>query len=63
MAKKFISYHETSNHKLRLQNFVIRLRILYRIEELIKIVCENKLVIMYFNNNMSLTKFKYISNS
>ena len=61
MATKFIACYEVSNHRIRLWNFVIRLRIVDRIERLLKLFYDNKSIVLYSNNNRSSTKSKHIN--
>ena len=60
MEAEFIACFEASNHGMWLRNFVTRLCILGGIERLLKIYCDNKLAVMYSNNNKSFSKSKYI---
>ena len=60
MVAEFIACFEASNHGICLQNFITRLRIVDTIERPLKIFCDNKLAILYSNNNRSSTKSKHI---
>ena len=60
MKAEFIACFEASNHGTWLRNFVTRLRILGGIEIPLKIYCDNKSTVMYFNNNKSSLKSKHI---
>lgn len=60
MTIKFIICYEASNHRIWLQNFVRELHIVNSIERLLKLFCDNKLVVLYSNNNKSLTKSKHV---
>ena len=60
MAAEFVACYEASNHGLWLQNFVTRLRILSGIERPLKLYCDNKLAVLYSNNNRSSSRSRYI---
>ena len=60
MAAEFVACYEASNHELWLRNFVIRLRILSGIERQLKLYCNNKLAVLYSNNNRSSYRSRYI---
>ena len=51
MVAKFVACYETFNQGIWLCNFVTRLRILEGVEIPLKIFCDNKLAILYSNNN------------
>lgn len=61
MAIEFIACYEASSHGILLQNFVIELRIMDNIKRPFKLFCDNKLTIMYSNNNKSSIKLKHIN--
>jgi hypothetical protein len=60
MAAEFITYFETSNHRIWLRNFVIGLRIVNTIKLSLKLYCDNSLTVLYSNNNRSSSKSKHI---
>ena len=60
MAAEFVACYEASNHGIWLRNFVTGLRIVEGIERPLKLYCDNKSAVMYFNNNRSSTKSKHI---
>ena len=60
MEAEFIESYEASNHGICLRNFVTRLRIVDGIERPLKLFCDNKSAMLYFNNNRSLVKSKHI---
>ena len=60
MAAEFVSCYEASNLGIWLQNFVTGLHILDGIERLLKLFYDNKSAVLYFNNNRSSTKSKFI---
>ena len=60
MTTEFVACYEASNQGIWLRNFVIGLRILEGVKRPIKIFCDNKSAILYFNNNRSSTKSKHI---
>ena len=60
METKFVACYEASNHGIWLRNFVTGLRIMDGIERPLKLFCDNKSVVLYSNNNKSLTKSKFI---
>ena len=60
MALEFVGCYDASNHEIWLQNFVTGLRILDGIERPLKLFCDNKLAVLYFNNNRSSTKSIFI---
>ena len=60
MAAEFVACYEASNHRMWLQNFITKLRIVDGIERLLKLFCDNKSVVLYSNNNRSSTKSKFI---
>ena len=61
VATKFVACYEASNHGIWLQNFVTGLRIMDGIERPLKLFCDNKSTVLYFNNNRSSTKSKFIN--
>ena len=60
MATEFVACYEASNHGIWLRNFVTGLRILDGIERPLELFCDNKSTVLYFNNNRSSTKSKFI---
>ena len=58
MTVEFIACYEASNHGIWLRNFVTGLRIMDGIERQLKLFCDNKLVVLYSNNNRSSTKYQ-----
>lgn len=60
MAVEFVACYEASNHGIWLRNFVFGLRILEGVERPLKLYCDNKLAVLYSNNNRSSTKSKHI---
>ncbi|KAH9656751.1 hypothetical protein KPL70_022797 [Citrus sinensis] len=60
MAAEFVACYEASNQGIWLRNFVTGLRILEGVEKPLKIFCDNKSSVLYFNNNRSSTKSKHI---
>jgi len=60
MVAEFVACYEASNHGIWLKNFVTGLQIVERIERPLKLYCDNKLVVLYSNNNRSSTKSKHI---
>jgi len=60
MAIEFVACHEASNHVIWLKNLVTGLQIVEEIERPLKLYCDNKLVVLYSNNNRSSTKSKHI---
>ena len=60
MAVEFIACYEASNHGMWLRNFATRLRIVDNIDRPLKLLYDNKSVVLYSNNNKSLTKSKHI---
>jgi len=60
MAEKFVACYEASNHGIWLRNFVTGLQIVEGIERPLKLYCDNKSIVLYSNNNRSLTKSKHI---
>ena len=60
MAVEFVACYEASNHGIWFRNFVTGLRILDGIERPLKLFCDNKLAVLYSNNNRSSTKSKFI---
>ena len=60
MAIEFISCYEASNHGIWLQNFVTGLHMVNGVDRPFKLFCDNKLAVLYFNNNRSSMKSKYI---
>lgn len=60
MATEFVACYEVSNYGIWLQNFIIGLRIVDGIERPCRLFYDNKLVVIYSNNNRSSTKTKYI---
>ena len=60
MVAEFIGCYEASNNRIWLQNFIAGLRIVDRIERPLKLYCDNKSAVIYFNNNRSSTKSKHI---
>ena len=60
MVAEFIICYEASNHEIWLQNFVIGLQIVDGIEISLKLFCDNKSAVLYFNNNRSSSKSKHI---
>ena len=60
MAAEFITCYKVSNHGIWLRNFVTGLRIMDGIKRPLKIFCDNKLAVLYSNNNRSSTKSKHI---
>jgi len=59
MEAEFVACCEASNHRIWLQNFVTGLHILDGIERPLKLQ-DNKLVVLYSNNNKSSSKSKHI---
>jgi len=60
MAEKSVICCEASNHGIWLRNFVMGLQIVEGIERPHKLYCDNKLDVLYSNNNRSSTKSKHI---
>ena len=60
MVVEFISCYEASNHRIWLQNFVTGMHMVNGVDRPFKLFCDNKLAVLYFNNNRSSTKSKYI---
>ena len=60
MATEYIACYEASNHGNWLKNFIISLKVVQGIERLLKLYCDNQSVVMFANNNRSLTKSKHI---
>ncbi|KAL5542825.1 hypothetical protein UlMin_010535 [Ulmus minor] len=60
MEAEFVACYAASNQGIWLRNFVTGLRVLDGIERPLKIFCDNKLAVLYSNNNRSSTKSKYI---
>lgn len=54
--------YKVFNHGIWRKNFVTGLQILDGIERPLKLYCDNKSTIIFFINNKSLTKSKYIDN-
>ena len=61
MAAEFVACYEASNHGIWLRNFITGLRIMDGIERPLKLFYDNKSVVLYSNNNRSLTKSKFIN--
>ena len=61
METQFIACYEASNHGIWLQNFIIELRIVNRIEKPLRINCDNKAAELYSKNNQSSLKSKHIN--
>ena len=59
MEVEFVTCYGASNHGIWLRNFVIGLHILEGIERPLILYCDNKLVMLYSNNNRSSSKSKY----
>ena len=57
---KFVGCYEASNHGIWLRNFVTGLCILEGIERPLKLYHDNKLAVLYSNNNRSSSKSKHI---
>ncbi|XP_022848677.1 type I inositol polyphosphate 5-phosphatase 5-like [Olea europaea var. sylvestris] len=60
MVAKFVSCYEASNYGIWLINFVTGLCILNGIKRLLKLYCDNNSVVLYSNDNKSLSKSKHI---
>jgi len=60
MAAEFVACYEASNHGIWLRNFVTGPKIVEGIERPLKLYCDNKLAVLYSNNNRSSTKSKHI---
>ena len=60
MATELVACYEASNHGMWLRNFVTELQIIEGIERPLKLYRDNKLVVLYFNNNRGSTKSKHI---
>ena len=60
MIVEFIVCYEASNHGIWMRNHVIGLQIVNGIERPLKLFCDNKLTVLYSNNNRSSTKSKHI---
>ena len=60
MVVEFIACHETSIHEIWLRNFITRLQVVKSIERPLRLFCDNKLAVMYSNNNRSSSKSKHI---
>ena len=60
MATEFIICYVASNHRMWLQNSVMRLRIVDGIDRSLKLSCGNKSIMPYSDNNKSLKKSKYV---
>jgi len=60
MVVEFIVCFEVSNHGIWPRNFVTVLRVVDDIERQLKIYCDNNSAVLYFNNNRSATKLKFI---
>ncbi|XP_040945792.1 secreted RxLR effector protein 161-like [Gossypium hirsutum] len=60
MAANFVACYEASNYGIWLRNFVTRLRILENVERPLKFFCDNKLAVLYSNNNRNSSKSKHI---
>jgi len=56
MAEEFVACYEASNNGIWLRNFVTRLKIVEGSEISLKLYCDNKSLVLYSNNNRSLTK-------
>ena len=61
MAAEFVACYVASNHGIWLRNFFTGLSILDGIERPHKLFFDNKSVVLYFNNNRSSTKSKFIN--
>ena len=59
-TSEFIACYETSNHGIWLQNIVTWLYIVDGIDRPLNLFFDNKLAVLYSNNNRILTKSKYI---
>jgi len=59
MVAEFVACYEASNHGLWLRNFITGLRILSGIERPLKLYCDNKSIVLYSNNNRSLSRSRY----
>ena len=61
MVVEFISCYKASNHGIIwFQKFFTVLRIVIDIEKPLKLFCDNKLAVMYSNNNKSNLKSKHV---
>ncbi|KAG8489197.1 hypothetical protein CXB51_017253 [Gossypium anomalum] len=60
MAAEFVACYKASNHGMWLRNFVIGLCILENVKRPLKLFCDNKSIVLYFNNNRSSSKSKHI---
>ena len=60
MAAEFVACYEAFNHVLWLWNFVTGMRILSGIERPLKLYCDNKSAALYFKNNKSSSRSRYI---
>ena len=59
-TSEFVACYETFNHGIWLQNFVTGLCIVDGIDGPLNLFFDNKLAVLYSNNNRILTKSKYI---
>ena len=57
---EFVACYEAFIHGIWLQNFITRPCILEGIKRPLKLYCDNKLAVLYSNNNKSSSKLKYI---
>jgi hypothetical protein len=60
MEAEFISCYQASNQAIWLRNFVTGLQVMETIKLPLKIYCDNNSVVLYFNNNKSTSKSKFI---
>ncbi|RDY07678.1 Copia protein, partial [Mucuna pruriens] len=60
MVVEFVACFEASDHGIWLRTFVTSLLVVDGIERPLKIYCDNNSAVLYFNNNKSSTKSKFI---
>lgn len=61
IPKNNMKFFNMSGYRIWLLNFVTELRIVDGIDRLLKLFCDNKSAILYYNNNRRSTKSKHIS--
>ena len=60
METEYVACYKASNQEIWLRNFVTGLQIVDAIERPLKLCCDNKSVVLYYNNNRSSSKSKYV---
>lgn len=60
MEPKFMTWFEPKNQVLWFQIFISRLNVIDSIVKLLNIFCDNIIVVLFFNNDKYLSRFKYI---